>query len=375
MMKRLFAAPLFILIMLMMLVLAVLSLLMPDKTMSQLENRPLAAIPELSLQHIATGRWMDQAEDYVDDQLPLRDTFIQINLFKERVLQKTESNGVVRGKSDRLYGDSRQFNPAEVKKAVSAIGQFAHRQGLPFTFIMVPPSSVMYQEMLPAFYPLADPLAMIEQEVQRYPEIDYLPVKNALLLESQSQMTHYRTDHHLTAAGAKTVYEELVKHLGLKARADDAILIEQDGFTGSYYARAPYPFMRADTLTFFDVKDITLEIEGEQKPGLVDTALLDSPNKYHALLYNNPGLLTLSSQSGERGSALVIKDSNANVILPLLARHYQRLHAVDFRYLKLGFDLDGYIKKEGIEEVLCIYGTDVFLTDRNLLLHLAPSKN
>ncbi len=375
MMKRMFGAPLFILIMLMMLVLAVFSLILPDKTMSQLENRPLSAFPEPSLGQIATGRWMDQAEDYVDEQLPLHDTFIQINLFKERVLQKTESHGVVRGKVERLFGDSRQINPAEVEKAVSAVAQFAQRQGLPFAFIMVPPSSLMYPEALPAFYPLADPLAMVEQEVQRYPEIDYLPVKNALLLENQSQMTHYRTDHHLTAAGAKTVYQELVKHLGLTARADDAELIELDGFTGSYYARAPYPFMKADTLSYFDVSDITLEIEGMQKPGLIDTALLDSPNKYHALLYNNPGLMTLSSKSNERGSALVIKDSNANVILPLLARHYQRLHVVDFRYLKLGFDLDAYIKKEGIEEVLCIYGTDVFLTDRNLLLHLAPSKN
>ncbi|NLX83808.1 MAG: hypothetical protein GXZ04_08385 [Clostridiales bacterium] len=373
--RKILKAPLFILIIVMMLLLAALGVILPDKSISQLENRPLMSFPVLSFSQISNGRWMSQAEDYINDQLPLRDAFIQLNLLKERMLLKTETNGVVRGMGDRLFGDIRQINSQDLEKSVNALGQFVQKHNLPFIFVMVPPSSLMYPDALPAFYPLADPLIAIEQAIKQHPAIDYLSVKSVLLLENQTQMTHYRTDHHLTAAGAKIVYQALVKRLGLREDIQDAEVMTVDGFTGSYYARAPYPFLKKDALSYYDVKNITLDINGVRMPGLADKTLLDSPNKYHALLYNNPGLLTLSNKEGERDSALVFKDSNANAILPLLARHYQNLHVIDFRYLRLGFDLEAFIKNEGIKEVICIYGTDVFLTDRNLLLHLLPKKS
>ena len=43
------------------------SILLPDRTFSQLENRNLAAAPKLSWETVTTGTFMEDAEDYVND--------------------------------------------------------------------------------------------------------------------------------------------------------------------------------------------------------------------------------------------------------------------------------------------------------------------
>ena len=49
------------------------SLILPDRDFSQLENRKLAQTPALSLENITTGKFMEDAEDYVNDQILGRD--------------------------------------------------------------------------------------------------------------------------------------------------------------------------------------------------------------------------------------------------------------------------------------------------------------
>lgn len=375
MIKKARLAPLFILVMLILTAFAAFSLLLPDAEYSRLENRALAQAPPFSWSQVASGRYMDQAEGYVNDQLPLRDAFVKLNLLKEMTLLRTEAGGVVRGRGQRLFNQSKQVDGGDVETKINALARFANSTKLPFTLVMVPPSSVMYQDELPFFYPLADPVAVIEAAVSKHAGLNQVPLKEALTLEKQQHMTHYRTDHHLTAHGAMAVYRAMGRHLGFTAQQDDAGVQALDGFLGSLYARAPFPFMQAEELSYFDPAQISLEIDGAAMPGLLDQALLERPNMYAALLYNNPGHLVLRNPAGERGAALVLRDSNANVILPLLARHYKALHVIDFRHLKPGFPLFELIEGQDIKEVLCIYGTDVFLSDRNLLLHLGASRD
>lgn len=375
MMKKIRTAPLFHLMILLMLLLAGLSQLLPDQEHSALENRPLAQLPRLELGQVMSGRYMDQAESYVNDQLPFRDAFVQLNLLKEMALMKTESHGVVRGRGQRLFNQSKQVDVKDIEYKVDALGRFATAVDMPVTLLMIPPSITVYQEDLPAFYPLKDPVPLIEAMAGNREGLKVVPLQEALALEKQQQMTHYRTDHHVTAAGAKVVYQALAASLGFTPQPAAAQVRVLDGFLGSLYARAPYPFMQADALSYYEVDGVSLEIDGETMPGLVDPALLDRPNMYAALLYNNPGYLVLHNPAASRGPALVLRDSNANAVLPLLAQDYRELHVVDFRYLKLGFHLTDLVLDHGIKEVLCIYGTDVFLSDRNLLLHLASSRN
>ena len=78
------------------------SLILPDRDFSQLENRKLAQTPALSLENITTGKFMEDAEDYVNDQILGRDFWVALKAWSERVSGKQENNGVYFAEEDTL---------------------------------------------------------------------------------------------------------------------------------------------------------------------------------------------------------------------------------------------------------------------------------
>ena len=70
------------------------SLILPDRAFSQLENRNLEQAPKISLEAIDTGKFMEDAEDYVNDQIIGRDFWVALKAWSERLSGKQENNGV-----------------------------------------------------------------------------------------------------------------------------------------------------------------------------------------------------------------------------------------------------------------------------------------
>ena len=102
------------------------SILLPDRTFSQLENRNLAAAPKLSWETVTTGTFMEDAEDYVNDQIIGRDFWVALKAWSERVSGKQENNGVYFAKEDTLI--SRVDTPAW--EDTPAQGNTPAKQGL-----------------------------------------------------------------------------------------------------------------------------------------------------------------------------------------------------------------------------------------------------
>ena len=69
-----------------------------DRQMSEKEMRMLAQKPEISLSGIASGRFMEQYEEYVSDQFAGRDTWVRIKTFADSVAGRAEEGGVFKGK-------------------------------------------------------------------------------------------------------------------------------------------------------------------------------------------------------------------------------------------------------------------------------------
>ena len=78
------------------------SLILPDRAFSQLENRNLEQAPKISLEAIDTGKFMEDAEDYVNDQIIGRDFWVALKAWSERVSGKQENNGVYFAKENTL---------------------------------------------------------------------------------------------------------------------------------------------------------------------------------------------------------------------------------------------------------------------------------
>ena len=78
------------------------STILPDREMSETENRYLQQAPTLSLGNITNGTFMSQAEDYTADQIVGRDFWVALKAWCERMSGKQENNGVYFGKEDTL---------------------------------------------------------------------------------------------------------------------------------------------------------------------------------------------------------------------------------------------------------------------------------
>lgn len=351
--------PLLLLALLLLVGLAAASSLMPDQTYSDLENRPLAQAPAWDAAGYRSGQAMRRWDTYVDDQLAFRDGFMMVSALKDTALLRTQRQGVLYLSNGHRTDAADNLTPGALAANVNAMEALGKAAQVPVTLLMIPLPSQVYAQALPPFYPPTDVPSLLQPVLK---DTDITVVDALPALQAAQEQAYYRTDHHLTAAGARAALVPLFDRLELTL-PEPARTLTAPGFYGSFFSRAPDPFMQADTLTFDVVDGITLTIDGENKPGLYDPELLARRNKYAALLYNNPPELMLTNPNAA-GTVLVLRDSYASAMLPAIAARYGRVIAVDPRFYN--GDLPALARTMQVEWILCLYGINALLTDRNL---------
>ena len=124
----------------------------PAKESSDAERRPLEQMPDITLETLLNGKFMTKFEDYTLDQFPLRDKWINLKAWGERILGKQENNKVYFGTDgDTLFA---QFNPpADLDKRIEYINKFAEKAGVPVYFGLIPDKSFVWADRLPANAP------------------------------------------------------------------------------------------------------------------------------------------------------------------------------------------------------------------------------
>ncbi|HIQ63296.1 MAG: DHHW family protein [Christensenellales bacterium] len=366
-MRRRMQCPLFVLAMALLLSLAALQLVLPEKARSDWENRPLATGSAPTWASVVSGRWMQAMEDVAADQLPGRQGWMQLNALWETLLLRTERNGVLLGSGGRRFEacTAADFDMRTAEANLEALEALAARTGRTVRLLLAPLSSAVYGAELPWQYPAADQGALLralDDKAVRVNVVDVLPS----MRERAEEMLYYRLDHHWTAAGARVAYEALAAQWEQQP-AQPAQTLAEDGFYGAYFAQAPSPLCAPDTLTFDLYDGVTLRVETEEKDLLFNPDAMAGRDKYAALLWGNYGRITLENPDAPRGTLLVLKDSYANALLPALAQHFSRVVALDLRYYA-GDVLEETETMEA-EEIVCLYGLSGFAEDRNLAVH------
>ena len=105
---------------------AVCSLLRPDRSFSEMENRNLRPVPELTAKRFTSGRYMQEAEEYVSDQILLRDGWVALKALGERITGKQEHNGIYFSAGDTLIRRIEEPDPALLEENISALNAFAY---------------------------------------------------------------------------------------------------------------------------------------------------------------------------------------------------------------------------------------------------------
>ena len=324
------------------------SLLLPDRESSELENRNLAQAPKLSWKTFTSGDFMEDAEDYVNDQIIGRDFWVALKAWSERISGKQENNGIYFAKEDTLI--SRVDTPSW--EDIPAQGDTLPQQGLqtraeyvnalvnnvdvPVYFGIIPSAAEIWSDRLPEGAPTADEKAIIDRlygTVQTHTVDLY-----SALYQHREEALYYRTDHHWTSLGAYYGYTALMDAMGLEAVPLDEsqkVTVSED-FYGTLFSSSGVRWLPPDHIDRYISDEgvtVTAYPNGTPEPGsLYVDSYLEVKDKYSSFLGGNKPLCVIQTEHTDAPKVLVIRDSYADSLAPFLTQNFSEIHLFDPRY-------------------------------------------
>ena len=343
--------------------LTALFFIVPDKELSQKENRTLSQVPNFNVQSLISGGYTAKLAEYISDQFPLRDTFVAVKAYSELCQGKRENNGVIYGKGGVLIARDTEFDN-RTKENVQIIKEFETATKTSVCLGVLPRSIDVFSELLPKSYSTS-----CERELwQEYYNATAQNGLNAPDLYDAlcKQNNYYHTDHHYNIYGAYQTYSILGNSLGYEPKNIELFNDEKiaDDFCGTSMRASGFYLAAKDEMHLLRYDgDTDYKIVADQKEiELYDFSALDTTDKYAVFLGGNHARVDITAGEG-RQKLLIIRDSFADSLAPFLALHYD-LTLIDLRYFN--GNVQQLVKDEGINSVLILESMSEFSTTKNL---------
>ena len=350
-----------------------INLAVPDREMSEKENRMLETRPVLSMSTVLDGEFMEQWENYQSDQFAGRDFWRSVKVFLDRLGGSKMENGVYIGKSGQLLEEIEVPDDGQSEANLSAIVDFAEKYPDVQTSVMlVPDAACILSDRLPAFAGVEDQKQLLGVAEQRLGDdvnwIDAVSVLN----NHVSDKLYYKTDHHWTTLAAFYVFRESAVSLGIDGEVGEnfASYTISDDFNGVLASKSGVGLSEKETIDIYvptqgdDDVVVNYVDEGRKTTSLYDSSKLETRDQYGVFLGGNSSVIDIRTVSPEKKRLLVLKDSFANCFIPFLAPYYREIVVVDPRYYSgtIGDIMDTY----RITDALVLYSGNTFFTDNHL---------
>ncbi len=322
------------------------------------ERRRAALRPELSLDAVMSGRFMDGFESWSTDTFPMRDQLRTVQaLTATRVFLQKDNNGIYDHKGI-LAAVEYPMDPDSVRHAAD---RFRYLYDTYLT-----PETKVYLAVIPdkgcflakeSGHPAMDYEAFERLMADQTEFATLIPIRDLLSIDD-----YYRTDTHWRQEKITDVADRLTEYMGgvLTAdRADYEVHTPNQAFYGVYYGQAALP-VEPENLCYLtdDVIDGYLVYDwqnGKEIP-VYDLERAAGRDPYEMFLSGSLSLVTIENKAAEGGRSLVIfRDSFGSSIAPLLARSYERVTLIDIRYIQP--DLLGQFVDFSDSDVLFLYST------------------
>ena len=300
--------------------LALASLLTPEREFSPNENRYLQLKPELSWATLMDGSFTQKAEDYVSDQIALRDTWMETASLVQRAALRLEINDTWLGRSGRYFAKVTPdtFDTDQYHKNLEQVRTFFDSNpDKDCRVMMVPTPAYMLRDDLPANAPLFDADTCFGTLLNEFGNqaIDLRPA----LVPHAADM-YYRTDHHWTSEGALTAYGVWCSATG---HTDQGWALETASttFRGTLYSKVLLPDSPYDRVSIAsDAVIRSMDCDGEVSDSLYSLAALEEKDHYKIFMGGNYAKVVIDTGANTGKSLLVVKDSFANSFLPFLVK-------------------------------------------------------
>ena len=192
-------------------VFAALFWILPDADESTVERRHLAKSPALSFSSVASGSFMNDFENYMLDQFPLRDGFRTLKAAANaKVFMQKDNNG--------LYSVGEHLSKLDFPTDFDSVNRAAQRFRLVYDEYLKKSGAKTYLSVIPdknTFiasqngYPDKDYEALVKRLRSGFPQAEYIDI-SALL----SADDFYYTDSHWRQERILTVADEIADKMG-----------------------------------------------------------------------------------------------------------------------------------------------------------------
>lgn len=354
------------------LVVSLLTLVGKDRAYSEDENRYLQGRPALSLSAVADGTFMDETEAWLSDQFVGRDLLVKARARLDLFEGKRDLNDVYVGKDHFLFEKPSPYDEAVVGKTLDVmkkVSAAAAEKGARTYIALAPNANELLSDYLPENAPNTDQTAQIKRVYDALPTVRGVDLVTPLKKVEHPETLYYKTDHHWTAAAAEPAFFALMK----------AMEVDTNGFRYKQYpvtndfrgtlASSSGLALTSDTI-FVSVPDnagayvVTYVAENRKEASCFDPSKLSEKDKYEVFFGGNYGEVRIDTSAASDRVLLLIKDSYANCVVPLLTPYFRTIVMVDPRYY--AEDLNATMEREGITDLLWFYNVNTFLKDTSI---------
>ena len=222
-------------------IIPVISLIFMPKernTFSENENRYLAVFPKFNIENILNAGFTRGFEEWANDRIIGRESWVRLKNKTERLLGKTEINGVyiIGGRMMQVWSG---YDITAVNRTLEAMNRFSDRhESVPVYIMLAPTSQEIYASLLPRSAPAASQNEFITYCYEYLTNITPIDVLTPLANQA-SQYIYYRTDHHWTTLGAYFAYAAAAPVLGFEPFGPEDFNIGEvsRSFMGSLYSK------------------------------------------------------------------------------------------------------------------------------------------
>ena len=346
-----------------------LSIILPDKSFSELENRNLSTVPELSVESLTSGDFMEDAEEYTADHIVGRDFWVALKAYCERFSGKQENNGAYFAKNGAVINRVEEPDMEKLQSNVGFINKLVENVDVPVRFGVIPSAATIWNEYLPQGAPTADE-EQILSDLFCYDYQGEDPINLGWALsQHKDEYIFYKTDHHWTSLGAFYGANAIFEAMGLEPLnlEDYTPATVTEDFNGTTFSSSGVRWLRPDSIQTYIPEDgvkVTAYYTGKpEESTLYHEEFLEKKDKYSYFLGGNQPLCVIESEKNDGPKVLVIRDSYSDSLAPFLTERFSEVHLFDVRYNMMS--PSQYVQANGIDEVIVLYSFNNFVQGQN----------
>lgn len=309
----------------------------PAKKVSESERRPLAQMPEFSLEAFLSDDFQKAFEKFTNEQFPYRDQFRQFKglVYTFLLNQKTDANGMFY-MDGHLSQHNSVYNEAQFNKRMEVLNQvyatFIENKNAN-VYVSVIPDKNYYLAQNNNF-PVLDYDKIFSEVKTQMSWGEYIDMTDTLNLDS-----FYTTDTHWRQEAIIPVAQLLSQAMGVAGpKAEDFTAEKIDmPFHGVWYGKAALP-VAADELYILRselLDSLTIRVDMMRETPIYDHSQLESSDPYNIFLSGaKNGYVTIENPNATTDKKLVIfRDSFGSAIAPLFVQDYASVTLVDLRVM------------------------------------------